>query len=122
MLREQLKSKIHRARVTDGNVDYQGSITIPADLMEAVDLWEGEKVLVVSITSGARLETYAQEGPRGSGAFVLNGGTARLIDTGDRITILAFAHAREPVVARKIVCDEDNQIASASPNVAPLGL
>ena len=67
MLRTLLKSKIHRATVTDSNAQYEGSITIPTDLMEAADLWEGEKVLVTSITNGQRLETYVITAPAGSG-------------------------------------------------------
>jgi aspartate 1-decarboxylase len=112
MLRALLKSKIHRACVTDGNVNYQGSITIPADLLQAVDLWEGEKVLVASITNGARLETYVQVGPAGSGKIVMNGGAARLIQIGDRISIMCFGYSSEPIIAKKIVCDEHNQIVN----------
>ena len=67
MLVEQLKSKIHRAMITRGDVQYEGSIEIPADLMAAVDLWPGEKVLVASVTSGNRLETYALQGPAATG-------------------------------------------------------
>jgi aspartate 1-decarboxylase len=82
VLRHQLKSKIHRARVTDSNIDYEGSISIPTDLMEAVDLWVGEKVLVTSITSGARLETYVIPGKAKSRHIVVNGAAAHLIGTG----------------------------------------
>ena len=73
MLRTQLKSKIHLARISDANIDYEGSISIPEDLMQMVDLWPGELVLVASRDSGARLETYAFPGPAGSGAIVMNG-------------------------------------------------
>ncbi|MGD8395527.1 MAG: aspartate 1-decarboxylase [Candidatus Eiseniibacteriota bacterium] len=114
MLRFQLKSKIHRALVTDGNVHYEGSITIPADLLEAVDLWEGERVLVASISSGARLETYVQVGPAGSGKIVMNGAAARLIQVGDRVTVFGYALAAEPLVARRIVLNEQNQVIDHS--------
>ena len=110
MLRLQLKSKIHRAVVTEAHVDYEGSISIPEDLMEAADLWEGERVLVASITSGNRLETYAQRGPAGGGAIVMNGGAARRIQKGERVAIMAFGLAEEPIRAKKLLCDERNQI------------
>ena len=96
--------------VTAANVNYEGSITIPGDLMRAVDLWPGEKVLVASITHGPRLETYVLKGPDGSGQIVMNGGAAHRITKGDRITILAFAHTEKPIAARIVVCNEQNQI------------
>ena len=108
--REQLKSKIHRAIVTDANVDYEGNITIPADLMAAVDIWEREKVLVASITSGARLETYVQKGPEGSGQITINGGAALRIKAGERISILCFALAETPVLSRLVLCNDKNEI------------
>ena len=110
MQREQLKSKIHRAMITRADPDYEGSIEIPVDLMRAVDLWEKEKVLVASITGGARLETYVQAGPEGSGQIVMNGGAARLIGRGERVTIMAFTWSDRPVTARIIVCSEKNEI------------
>lgn len=110
IVREQLKSKIHRAVITDANVNYEGSITIPEDFMEAVDLWEGEKVLVASISSGNRLETYVQPGPRGSGAFVINGGAAHRIKRGEIVAIMAFCHSLEKVSARRVICNEKNVV------------
>lgn len=110
MLRQLLKSKIHRAKVSDGNIDYEGSITIPRDLMDAVDLWAGEKVLVVSIDSGARLETYVQEGVRGSGQVIINGGAARKIIKGDTVTIIAFGLSDQPITAKKVLCNDKNEI------------
>ena len=101
MLRAQLKSKIHRAVVTDAHVDYEGSISIPADLMEASGLWEGEKVLVASITSGNRLETYVQTGTAGGGAVVMNGGAARLIQKGERVAIMAFGLSEERIIPKE---------------------
>jgi aspartate 1-decarboxylase len=110
VLRDILKSKLHRAMVTAADVDYEGSIEIPTDLMEAADLWEGEKVLVASITTGNRLETYVQPGVPGSGRIVINGGAAHRIRKGERVTIMAFASSETPVTARKIVLNERNEI------------
>ena len=110
MLRTVLKSKLHRATVTDANIDYEGSITIPTDLMEAADLWDGEKVLVTSVTSGARLETYVIPGPGGSGQIVINGAAAHLINTGHCVTIMAWAQSMEPVKPRRLLLDKDNKI------------
>lgn len=110
MWQQVLKSKIHRARVTRADVDYEGSIEIPRDLMEAAGLWEGEKVLVASITTGNRLETYVQPGEAGSGEIIINGGAAHRIRAGERVTIMAFGLTEVPVVARKIVLDEHNRI------------
>ena len=89
--------------ITRGDVQYEGSIEIPADLMAAVDLWPGEKVLVASVTSGNRLETYALQGPAGTGNIIMNGGAAHLIKTGER---------DKPIVPKKIVCNEHNEIIS----------
>jgi aspartate 1-decarboxylase len=110
MLRTQLKSKIHLARVTDANLDYEGSITLPEDLMKAVDLWPGEKVLVVDRDTGARLETYVQPGPARSGAVIINGAAARLIQTDDRITIMAFGQSEKPIEARRVLLDSRNEV------------
>lgn len=112
MNRIQLKSKIHMAVVTDGNINYEGSITIPEDIMSAVDLWEGEKVLVVSIDTGSRLETYVQRGQAHSGKIIMNGGAARLIHVGDRITILGFALSDKPIEPKRVICNEKNEIAA----------
>ena len=122
MLRTQLKSKIHLARVTDANLAYEGSITIPEDLMLEVDLWAGEKVLVVCPTNGARLETYAQPGPMGSAEFVINGAAARRIGVDDRITIMAFGQSEKPIEARKIVCNEQNEVVRSSRGVPRVSL
>jgi aspartate 1-decarboxylase len=112
VLRTQLKSKIHRATVTDANVDYEGSITIPTDLMRAADLWVGEKVLVTSITNGQRLETYVIEGKEGSGEIVVNGAAAHLISTGHIVTIMAWAIHNLPVHPKRLLMDKQNRIAS----------
>jgi aspartate 1-decarboxylase len=110
MLRQVLKSKLHRAMITDGDVDYEGSIEIPTDLMEAVGLWEGERVLVASITTGNRLETYVQPGVPGTGRIIINGGAAHRIKKGERVAIMAFALSHDPVLAQKVVLTETNTI------------
>jgi aspartate 1-decarboxylase len=86
-----LKSKIHRAVVTDANLHYVGSVTIDPDLLEAADILEHEQVAVVDIDNGARLETYAIAGVRGSGDLCLNGAAARLVQPGDRVIVISYA-------------------------------
>jgi aspartate 1-decarboxylase len=113
MLREVLKSKIHRALVSEASVDYEGSIEIPSDLMEVVGLCEGEKVLVASITTGARLETYVQTGDPKTGRIIVNGGAAHRIGKGERVTIMAFALSHEPILAQKVVLNERNEVLRA---------
>ena len=114
MFREVLKSKLHRAMITGSDVDYEGSIEIPTDLMEAADLWAGEKVLVASITSGARLETYILPGKPGTGHIMINGGAAHLIKAGERVAIMAFALSATPVVSNNLLLDEKNEIVRQS--------
>lgn len=91
MLRHMLKSKIHRATVTDANLNYVGSITIDQDLMDASDILVHEQVQVVNINTGARFETYAIAGPSGSGTICLNGAAARLAQPGDLVIIMSYA-------------------------------
>lgn len=110
MFREVLKSKLHRAMVTGADVDYEGSIVIPSDLMEAVDLWPGEKVLVASITSGGRFETYVLKGEPGTGHILINGGAAHLIKAGERVAIMCFGLSETPVEPAIILLDEKNNI------------
>jgi len=86
-----LKSKIHRATVTDGNVDYEGSLTIAADLMKAAGFRPYERILCSNLANGNRFETYVITGKSGSGAIVLNGAAAHLGKKGDRLTIMSFA-------------------------------
>jgi aspartate 1-decarboxylase len=86
-----MKSKIHRATVTQADLDYVGSVTIDQDLLDAADLLEGEQVAIVDITNGARLETYAISGERGSGVIGINGAAARLVDPGDLVIIISYA-------------------------------
>ncbi len=91
MLRQMLKSKIHRATVTDANINYEGSITIDLDLMDAADILMNEKVLIVNLNNGARVESYAIPGERGSGAICLNGGAAKHGAKGDLLIIMCFS-------------------------------
>ena len=95
MFRTMMKSKIHRAVVTEANLNYVGSITIDEDLMDAVDIWPNEKVQVVNNTNGARLETYVIPGPRGEGTICLNGAAARLVQPGDVVIIISYAMMTE---------------------------
>lgn len=88
---ERLKSKIHSARVTQTELYYEGSITVDANLMDAANMIEGEKVLVVNNNNGARLETYLIEGERGSGVVCLNGAAARHAVVGDKVIVISFA-------------------------------
>lgn len=98
--------------VTRGDVEYEGSIEIPRDLMDASGLWSGEKVLVASVTSGNRFETYVLEGPPGTGQIIVNGGAAHLIKAGERVVIMSFALDDKPIVPQKIICNELNEIIS----------
>jgi aspartate 1-decarboxylase len=110
-----MKSKIHRATVTEANLNYVGSITIDEDLMEAADLWENEKVQVVNINNGARLETYVIPGPRGSGVICLNGAAARHAQPGDKVIIISYALMTEEEAReyrpRIVLMDEGNRPA-----------
>jgi aspartate 1-decarboxylase len=90
-MRIMMKSKIHRATVTQADLDYVGSVTLDAALMEAADLLEGEQVAIVDITNGARIETYVIPGERGSGVIGINGAAAHLIHPDDLIIIMSYA-------------------------------
>lgn len=91
MLLEILKSKIHRVSVTEANLNYIGSITIDEDLVEAAGLYENEKVTIVNINNGERVDTYVIKGERGSGKICLNGAAARKFEVGDLVIIMAYA-------------------------------
>jgi aspartate 1-decarboxylase len=108
-MRWVMRSKIHNARVTEANLAYVGSITIDADLLDRVGLWPGEKVLVVSNTSGARLETYVIAGPPGSGAICMNGAAAHLIGEGEQIIIMGFELTGIPIQPCAALVDEQNR-------------
>jgi aspartate 1-decarboxylase len=111
-----LKSKIHRARVTQCNVDYEGSITIDKDLMEAADLLPYEKVDVLNINNSARFHTYAIEGERGSGEICLNGAAARLVAKDDIVIILSYHVVAEEEAAtanpRLVYVNSENRIVN----------
>jgi aspartate 1-decarboxylase len=110
-----LKSKIHRAKVTAANVQYEGSLTIAEDLMERVGLLPHERILCGNLANGQRFETYAIPGARGSGQIILNGAVAHLGKVGDRLTIMSFASVdarrAKKWQPRVIVLDADNQVA-----------
>jgi len=115
-MRTMLKSKIHRAHVTEADLHYEGSITLDPILIEAADLLPFELVHVLDITNGARLETYVIEGERGKGEVVINGAAAHLVDKGDLVIILAYASVSEEEAPHQlpklIYVDEENKIAS----------
>jgi aspartate 1-decarboxylase len=114
MLRTVLKSKIHHAHVTQTNLYYAGSITIDAELMEKVDILPGEKVEVLNLNNGERLETYAIKGKPGSGIICLNGPAARGACVGDKVIIVSYALGEDQEAKKvkpKIICvDERNRI------------
>ena len=124
MHRTMLKSKIHRATVTDCDLHYVGSITIDEDLLDAADIREFEQVAVVDVDNGARFETYTIAGPRGSGDMKLNGAAARLVHRGDTIIVISYA-AYDPdeldsYEPRVVHVDAHNQIINVDSEVATL--
>lgn len=108
-MRWVLRSKIHGATVTEADLKYVGSITIDEDLMEKAGFWPNEKVLVVSNTSGARLETYLIAGKRGSGTVCMNGAASLLIKKGEEIIVMGFELANKPIKPTKILVDRNNR-------------
>jgi len=108
-MRSLLRSKIHKATVTEADLNYIGSITIDEDLVEKVGFWPGEKVLVVSNTSGVRLETYVIIGKRGSGVICMNGAAAHLIKTDEEIIVMGFEITDKPVEVKNILVDKENR-------------
>ena len=108
-MRWVLRSKIHKARVTQSDVDYIGSITIDEDLVEKAGLWSHERVLVVDNTNGARLETYVMVGERGSGIICMNGASAHLINVGDEIIVMGFELTDATIEAQNILVDNQNR-------------
>ena len=113
-MRIMMKSKIHRATVTQADLDYVGSVTLDAALMEAADLLEGEQVAIVDITNGARIETYVIPGERGSGVIGINGAAAHLVHPDDLVIIISYAMLDDAEARRlqpRIVhVDEENRI------------
>ena len=108
-MRWVLRSKIHKATVTDADLNYIGSITIDEDLIEKAGFWSGEKVLVVSNTSGSRLETYVIPGKRGSGIVCMNGASSLLIKKGEEIIVMGFELTDKPIKAKNIIVDKKNR-------------
>ena len=109
MLKFVLTTKIHRATVTEAELDYIGSITIDKDLIDKTGLWNGEKVLIVSLTSGARLETYVIPGKSGSGVICMNGPTAHLIKKGEIIIIMGFSLSDKEISPKIALVDKNNK-------------
>jgi aspartate 1-decarboxylase len=121
MMRTILKSKIHRATVTDADLHYEGSITLDRDLMDAADLLPYELVHVLDINNGNRLQTYVIEGGRGSGEVCINGAAARLVSPGDLVIVLGYATVDEGEARgqqpRLVYVDEKNRIEHVEPAV-----
>jgi aspartate 1-decarboxylase len=108
-MRWVLRSKIHKATVTDADVAYIGSITLDEDLIDKAGLWVGEKVLVVSNTTGARLETYVIAGERGSGTVAINGAAAHVIRAGEEIIVMGFELSDQPLQPTILLVDGKNR-------------
>ncbi|MEC3982196.1 aspartate 1-decarboxylase [Amycolatopsis sp. H20-H5] len=127
MYRTMLKSKIHRATVTQADLHYVGSVTVDEDLMEAADLLPGEQVSIVDVTNGSRLETYVIKGERGSGVLGINGAAAHLVHPGDLVILIAYAQMENAEAAafepRVVFVDEGNRIVEqgTNPGRAPEG-
>jgi len=122
MLRTMMKSKIHRATVTQADLHYVGSVTVDEDLLDAADLLPGELVHIVDVTNGARLETYTIAGERGSGVIGINGAAARLVQPGDIVILIGYAQmdteearASKPSV---VFVDADNRVVATGDDPA----
>jgi aspartate 1-decarboxylase len=122
VMRIMMKSKIHRATVTQADLHYVGSVTLDAALMEAADLLEGEQVAIVDITNGARIETYVIPGPRGSGVIGINGAAAHLVHPNDLVIIMSYgmfgdaeARSLKPIVVH---VDERNRVVKIGNDAA----
>jgi aspartate 1-decarboxylase len=122
MMRIMMKSKIHRATVSQADLDYVGSVTIDADLLDAAELIEGEQVAIVDITNGARLETYVIPAERGSGVIGINGAAAHLVRPGDLIIIMSYALMDEAearaLTPRVVHVDGANQVVKIGNDAA----
>jgi aspartate 1-decarboxylase len=115
MLLKILRAKIHRATITQAEIDYVGSITIDRDLLDASGIKPGECVLVADFTDGQRFETYVIEGERGSGVICINGAAARLVSVGDKVIVMAFGYMEpadaDAIVPKIVIANESNGIA-----------
>ena len=116
MLRTMMKSKIHRATVTQADLHYVGSVTVDEDLLEAADLLPGELVHIVDVTNGARLETYTIAGPRGSGVIGINGAAAHLVHPGDVVILIAYCQVTtqeaKDLQPHVVFVDEHNRVVT----------
>jgi len=108
-MRFVMRSKIHKATVTEADLNYIGSITIDEDLIEKAGFWSGEKVLVVSNTSGVRLETYVIAGKKGTGIICMNGASAHLIKKGEEIIVMGFELTDKPIKPLNVLVDKNNK-------------
>ncbi|MEV4556735.1 aspartate 1-decarboxylase [Kitasatospora sp. NPDC049285] len=122
MLRTMLKSKIHRATVTQADLHYVGSVTVDEDLLDAADLLPGELVHIVDINNGARLETYTIAGPRGTGVIGINGAAARLVHPGDLVILIAYGQMEtaeaKGYLPKVVFVDEHNRITGMGGDAA----
>jgi aspartate 1-decarboxylase len=122
MLRTMMKSKIHRATVTQADLHYVGSVTVDEDLLDAADLLPGELVQIVDVTNGARLETYTIAGERGSGVLGINGAAARLVHPGDVVILIAYGQLEtteaKKLQPRVVFVDADNRILATGDDPA----
>lgn len=124
MIRTMLKSKVHRATITDSDLHYVGSITVDPDLLDAADILVNEQVAVVDVDNGARFETYTIAGQRGSGEVKVNGAAARLVHTGDTVILISYGLYDRDELARyepRVVhVDRSNHIVAVDTDVASL--
>ena len=122
MFRTMLKSKIHRATVTQADLHYVGSVTIDEDILDAADLLPGEQVAIVDVTNGARLETYTIAGPRGSGVIGINGAAARLVHQGDLVIIISYCQLPDDEARRwrprVVFVDDRNRVLATGADPA----
>lgn len=108
-MRQVLRSKIHKATVTDGNINYIGSITVDSDLLDRAGIWPNEQVQVVSNTSGANFITYVIPAPAGSGEICMNGAAALYCQQGEEIIIMAYELTDKPIQPQLLLVDADNR-------------
>jgi len=110
-MRWMLRSKIHRATVTETRLDYEGSITIDEALLEKSGMWPGEKVLIADVDNGNRFDTYILPGKRDSGIIAINGAAAHLCREGDKVIIMGFELTDEPIRAKVVLVDGENRVS-----------